>query len=164
MIRPLFIGVDFDGTCVTNEFPKMGKNIGAGPVLRELQKMHKIILLTMRSDVLAQPDGSTPVNPAMTKIVPGHYLTEAIDWFKKERITLEAVNRNVMQESFTTSTKVFCDLYIDDSNLGALLVRDKSPKAYINWVATLAKLRMHGYINMEQEPFEELLEEVMRES
>lgn len=164
MSRPLFIGIDFDGTCVTNEFPKMGKSIGAGPVLRELQKKHKIILLTMRSDIVAQADGVTPVNTAMTKIAPGYYLTEAIDWFKKEGVVLDAVNRNIMQESFTTSTKVFCDLYIDDSNLGALLVRDKSPKPYINWVATLAKLRMHGYINMEQESFECLLEEVMRES
>ncbi len=27
--------IDFDGTCVTHLFPKVGKDIGAAPVLRE---------------------------------------------------------------------------------------------------------------------------------
>lgn len=30
------ICIDFDGTCVTHEFPKVGKNIGAEIVLKEL--------------------------------------------------------------------------------------------------------------------------------
>lgn len=46
----MIIAVDFDGTCVTHEFPEVGKDIGAVPVLRELvEKGHKIILYTMRS-------------------------------------------------------------------------------------------------------------------
>lgn len=32
----MVIAVDFDGTCVTHEFPKVGKDIGAVPVLKEL--------------------------------------------------------------------------------------------------------------------------------
>lgn len=28
------IGIDFDGTVVTHDFPKIGKDIGAVPVLR----------------------------------------------------------------------------------------------------------------------------------
>lgn len=32
----MVIAVDFDGTCVTHEFPKIGKDIGAIPVLRKL--------------------------------------------------------------------------------------------------------------------------------
>ena len=44
------IAVDFDGTCVTHDFPKVGKNIGAEIVLKKLaDKGHKIILYTMRS-------------------------------------------------------------------------------------------------------------------
>ena len=44
------IGIDFDGTCVTHEYPKIGKDIGAVPVLKELvEKGHKLILNTMRS-------------------------------------------------------------------------------------------------------------------
>ena len=44
------IAVDFDGTCVTHDFPKVGKNIGAEIVLKKFtDKGHKIILYTMRS-------------------------------------------------------------------------------------------------------------------
>ena len=32
----MIIAVDFDVTCVTHEFPKVGKDIGAVPVLKEL--------------------------------------------------------------------------------------------------------------------------------
>jgi len=32
----MVIAIDFDGTCVTHDFPKVGKDIGAVPVLREL--------------------------------------------------------------------------------------------------------------------------------
>lgn len=32
----MFIAIDFDGTCVSNDFPKIGKDIGAVPVLKEL--------------------------------------------------------------------------------------------------------------------------------
>lgn len=30
------ICIDFDGTCVTHEFPKVGKDIGAIPVLNKI--------------------------------------------------------------------------------------------------------------------------------
>lgn len=30
----LYIGIDFDGTCVTHDFPRIGKDIGAQPVLK----------------------------------------------------------------------------------------------------------------------------------
>ena len=30
------INIDFDGTCVSHEFPEIGRDIGAVPVLREL--------------------------------------------------------------------------------------------------------------------------------
>lgn len=43
--------IDFDGTCVTHEFPEVGKDIGAVSVLKELIKSgHNLILFTMRSD------------------------------------------------------------------------------------------------------------------
>jgi hypothetical protein len=32
------IAIDFDGTCVKHEFPKVGADIGAIPVLRKLTK------------------------------------------------------------------------------------------------------------------------------
>ena len=46
----MIIAVDFDGTCVSHEYPKVGKDIGAVPVLKALVEIgHKIILNTMRS-------------------------------------------------------------------------------------------------------------------
>lgn len=46
----MVIAVDFDGTCVTHEFPKIGKDIGAIPVLRKLvEKGHQIILYYEKS-------------------------------------------------------------------------------------------------------------------
>lgn len=44
--------LDFDGTVVTNEFPWIGEDIGAVPVLKELVECgHNLILFTMRSDM-----------------------------------------------------------------------------------------------------------------
>jgi len=46
------IAVDFDGTCVSNDFPEIGETVpGCLEVLQKLrQKGHKLILLTIRSD------------------------------------------------------------------------------------------------------------------
>ena len=47
----MIISIDFDGTCVTHEFPLIGKDIGAVPILKKLvQRGHQLILFTMRSD------------------------------------------------------------------------------------------------------------------
>jgi hydroxymethylpyrimidine pyrophosphatase-like HAD family hydrolase len=49
MTKKLIIAVDFDGTCVTHEYPSMGKEIGAPEVLKQLvDRGHKLILFTMR--------------------------------------------------------------------------------------------------------------------
>ena len=46
------ICIDFDGTAVTHDFPKVGKDIGAVPVLMRLVNSgHRLILFTMRSNV-----------------------------------------------------------------------------------------------------------------
>lgn len=47
------ICIDFDGTCVMHEFPEVGQDIGAVPVLKKLVEAgHNLILFTMRSDVV----------------------------------------------------------------------------------------------------------------
>jgi hydroxymethylpyrimidine pyrophosphatase-like HAD family hydrolase len=47
----MIIAIDFDGTCVTHEYPKVGREIGASKVLKELvDSGHQLILFTMRSD------------------------------------------------------------------------------------------------------------------
>ena len=48
--KSLDICIDFDGTCVSHEFPEVGYDIGAAPVLKELvSNGHRLILFTMRS-------------------------------------------------------------------------------------------------------------------
>lgn len=43
----LTIAVDFDGTCVTHDYPAVRKDIGAIPVLKALVEAgHKLILYT----------------------------------------------------------------------------------------------------------------------
>ena len=46
----MIICVDFDGTCVTHDYPRIGSEIGAIPVLKKLvEKGHQLILWTIRS-------------------------------------------------------------------------------------------------------------------
>lgn len=111
----MYIAVDFDGTCVTHEYPKVGKDIGAVPVLKKLTDSgHKIILNTMRS---------------------GKELADAIKWFIDNDISLFGANENPTQKSWTTSPKVYADLYIDDAALGCPLKRDSSisDRPYVDW-------------------------------
>lgn len=85
------IAIDFDGVCVSNEFPKMGKDIGAVPVLSELvAKGHKLILLTNRY---------------------GQSLKDAENWFMAYGIPLYGVNRNPVQCVFPKARK-FMQIYI----------------------------------------------------
>lgn len=43
--------LDFDGTVLTHDFPELGKDIGAIPVLKKIvANGHKLVLFTMRSD------------------------------------------------------------------------------------------------------------------
>ena len=112
----MYIAVDFDGTCVTHEYPKVGKDIGAVPVLKKLTDSgHKLILNTMRS---------------------GKELADAIKWFIDNDIPLFGANENPTQKSWTTSPKVHANIYIDDAALGCPLKMDNaiSNKPFVDWV------------------------------
>ena len=55
-IRDAVIAVDFDGTVVTHEYPHVGRDAGAVPVLRELTDNGcRLILYTMRSGGSSHP-------------------------------------------------------------------------------------------------------------
>jgi hypothetical protein len=116
----MIIAVDFDGTCVTHDFPEMGTDIGAAPVLRRLvESGHKLILNTMRS---------------------GEYLIEAESWFRRNNIPLWAVGKNPEQSRWTTSNKTYAHVYIDDAALGVPLILAEGdgialPRAYVDWKA-----------------------------
>ena len=116
----MYIGIDFDGTCVTHEYPYVGKDIGAVPVLKALvERGHKLILNTMRSD-----NGN------------GNFLSDAVKWFEENNIELFGIQRNPTQDSWTSSPKVYANIYIDDAALGCPLVFDSehSVRPYVDWV------------------------------
>lgn len=107
----MVINLDFDGTCVEHKYPRIGKSIGAEPILLELvNKGHKLILFTMR-------DGKT--------------LKDAVDWFVERNIPLYGVQRNPNQH-WTSSPKSLADLIIDDTNLFMPLINENG-SSYCDW-------------------------------
>ena len=110
------IAIDFDGTIVEHEYPAIGREIpGAVEVMRELiEKGYRLILLTMRS---------------------GQELDEAIRYCNQKKIDFWAVNHNPEQEKWTSSRKVYANVYIDDSGLGVPLARSSGTnnRARVDW-------------------------------
>jgi len=138
----MIITIDFDGTCVTNEFPNIGKEIGAEPVLRELVgNGHRLILFTMRSDIDAPKSECENIH-----LVGGKYLTDAVNWFKERKIPLWGINENPEQKSWTYSPKPYANLYIDDSDLGIPLIYDLHKRPYVDWVEVRKMLVLRGLI------------------
>lgn len=114
-IKGIPIVIDFDGTCVTHDYPRIGRDIGSVPVLKRLvANEHQLILFTMRSD---------------------KQLQDAVDWFRRNNIPLHGVQINPDQKRWTSSPKAYGQLIIDDASLGAPLKMDLklSNRAFIEW-------------------------------
>lgn len=110
------IGIDFDGTVVTHEYPRVGRDIGAVPVLKRLVKCgNRLILFTMRS----RQNGT---------------LQDAVNWFEENGIKLYGVNTNPTQSEWTDSPKAHCHIYIDDAALGIPKKFDmETMRMYVDW-------------------------------
>jgi len=133
------ICIDFDGTCVTHDFPEIGKDIGAVPVLKELvDNGHRLILFTMRSDRKKKKK----VNGEEI-VVEEKVLTEAVQWFEDNGIPLYGIQKNPTQRFWTSSPKAYGHLYIDDANLGCPLVYDEemSGRPFVDWIAVKLMLK-----------------------
>lgn len=129
----MVLAIDFDGTCVTHEFPKVGKDIGAQYVLGKLiNKGHQLILYTMRSDRPNKGD----TGDSTIQDVSGNFLQDAVEWFKKNNIPLYGIQYNPTQQNWTTSNKCYAQLYIDDAALGCPLKKNRkfSNKPFVNWL------------------------------
>ena len=137
------IVLDFDGTCVEHEFPYIGEEIGAVPVLKRLvQADHKLVLFTMRSN----HDKSLHVgSEEYPDVMGGNYLNDALKWFKTHGIPLYGVQTNPEQKSWTTSPKAYGHLIIDDVALGCPLVYDKA-RPYVDWVEVEKWLERNGWL------------------
>jgi len=100
----MIIAVDFDGTVVEHEYPRIGKEIPfAIETLKILQREgHQIILWTFRS---------------------GKELQEAVDYCGTQGLEFFAVNKSYPEEKYdlSYSRKIHADIFIDDRNLGGLL-------------------------------------------
>ena len=101
----MIIAVDFDGTLVTHEYPKIGKPIPfAFMTLRKLQEEHhQLILWTARE---------------------GELLQQAVDYCKEKGIEFYAVNSNYPEEKIMKEglhpRKLTADMFIDDRNIGGI--------------------------------------------
>lgn len=101
----MIIAVDFDGTIVTHEYPKIGKEIPfATQTLKMLAKDgHRLILWTVREDRL---------------------LEEAVKWCNERGVDFYAVNKDYPEEELDNnnhySRKLKADIWIDDRNVGGL--------------------------------------------
>ena len=139
------IAIDFDGTCVTHEFPKIGINIGAEYVLRDLVCAgHKLILFTMRSDMEVS---ELDINIEGKKALTGKYLTDALSWFSNHEIDLYSVQKDINQELWTSSNKCYAELYIDDAALGVPLIYPEIGRPYVDWLKVRVLLVSNGILN-----------------
>jgi hypothetical protein len=139
------ICIDFDGTCVTHEFPKVGKDIGAIPVLNKLiDAGHNLILFTMRSDIEEVSSSDYRIHGQA-----GNYLTDAVNWFKKNNIKLYGININPSQTTWTKSPKAYGQLYIDDAALGCPLLYNPeiSDRPFVDWVKVEEILTVTGVLS-----------------
>lgn len=101
---PKTIAIDFDGTIVEHDFPRIGKEmLFAISTLKALQnKGHRLILWTYRY---------------------GKTLDEAVEYCRKNGLEFYAINKSYPEEVFdgTESRKINADIFIDDRNVGGFI-------------------------------------------
>lgn len=98
----MIIAVDFDGTIVEHHYPKVG------PVVMDsiywlqewINNGAKIILHTIRS---------------------GFELAEATEFLRNRGVELYGINHSPNQETWSSSPKVYANLYVDDAAFGCPL-------------------------------------------
>jgi hypothetical protein len=114
-MKNIYVAIDFDGTVVLHEYPKLGREApGACNWMRIWQEEGaKLILFTMRSDELS--------------------LKEAVDFCGKNGIVFYGVNENPSQKTWTQSPKVYAHIYVDDAGIGCPLKENPNGRPYVDW-------------------------------
>lgn len=102
----MILSIDFDGTICDHAYPEIGEPLeGAIETLKDLAAAgHILILNTCREDDAKRRP----------------YLTEAVNFMKKNGVVFASVNTNRPEDEFRDKPgrKVFADIYIDDRNFG----------------------------------------------
>lgn len=140
----MIVGVDFDGTIVTHEFPEIGKPVpGAIETLKALiANGHQVFLWTMRGHATGE---KTKEN--LTVKEERDTLKEALDYLKENGVNIKG---NISPAQFSTSPKQYAALYIDDAAFGCPLVAQAGGRPYVNWRLVADNLRCSGLITMSQ--------------
>ena len=132
--REYIIAVDFDGTIVTHEYPKVGQPV---PFAKEVINMlvengHKCFLWTMRDN-----GGNGTIEQAIK------YCTDN---------DIKLCSYNASPEQFSDSPKQYATLYIDDAALGCPLILnyDMANRPFVDWYKVAKQLAIYGLITVEQ--------------
>lgn len=97
----MILAIDFDGTVVDHEFPKIGRlRKDAKTVINKLfDDNHKVIIWTCRG---------------------GEYLDKMREFLDLNDIHYNHINENCPSVIFSPFPKIYADIYIDDRQIGGL--------------------------------------------
>ncbi len=100
--KSLTLAIDFDGTIVSHAYPNIGEPIkNAKEVMdRLMERGHKIVIWTARN---------------------GKDLEKVRNWLIKNKYHFECINKNIINAPYRPWPKIYCDLFIEDRNVGGLL-------------------------------------------
>ena len=122
--KKLVIAVDFNGTCVTYNYPEsMGEDIGAVPVLKRLIKAgHQLVLMT---GIEREGDFEAPIVKERWE--------DVLKWIEDNGLTFVGINHNP-EEKFR-SRKLTADIYIDDHCLGipTKFEPKRNKRPFVDW-------------------------------
>lgn len=123
--------IDFDGTIVENEYPHIGRPVPmALEVLKELtEKKYRLILYTMRD---------------------GKELNEAVVYCNRNNLDFWGINKNPEQSEWTSSPKVYANVYFDDCAAGIPLLAGGNNKPYVDWVKVREMLVNWGILEAKE--------------
>ena len=110
----MYIAVDFDGTIVKHEYPKIGEDVGAFPWLKLWQeKGAKLLLWTIRD------------RGEFTKAV-AHTISNGVKFY--------GYNDNPDQKDWSNSRKMYANIYVDDAAYGCpLIYPEDGSRPYVDW-------------------------------
>lgn len=122
----MIIAIDFDGTCVTHEFPNIGRELpGCIETLKRLNEAGHILVLY-----------SCRINA---------YLYEARAWLEERGVKIEAANMEA--DGTGARGKILYDLLIDDRALGCPLEYDAVECSLsADWRKIAKKLEEYGVL------------------
>lgn len=115
--------VDFDGTIVKHDYPRIGEpNPNAIELMREYTEKFNVgwILDTMRSDKL---------------------LDDAVSYIEANGIKLYGIGINPTQKAWTNSTKPYGMYRWDDNSAGAPKICQDGERPYLDWVTIDKEMR-----------------------